>query len=239
MEEKKDLGRDNNVAELPLSMKTGITVKASVISPLNYEYVQNAGGMVIRNIEVRSLVSDELHNMTIRISSDSLLLEDWTYCIGQEDSPWNSGPIALTLNTNFLLSLTEKCASNIVVRVFRGAKLLAVDAVNIDVQTFDQWSGNKSWLPSFVMPNHPAVVDLIRDASKYLEKHTGDSALAGYQYGGPTRVKKQAEAVYSAIQNRKIRYSNPPASFGPSQRIRLPDAMLDTGLGTCMDMTLL
>src|SRR3546814_21125086 len=54
------------------------------------------------------------------------------------------------------------------------------------------------------------------------------------------RVWEIAAAIWAAAAQRRIAYSEPPASFERSgQRIRTPGEVLDNGLATCLDTAVL
>ena len=63
-------------------------------------------------------------------------------------------------------------------------------------------------------------------------------SLEGYQSDGK-RVEQMIGAVYNAVKESNIIYSNPPASFFGPQRIRLCETVFEEKFATCMDMTIL
>lgn len=90
-------------------------------------------------------------------------------------------------------------------------------------------------LAAFVQPNHPAIERLCSEASDLLKTSTGSGSLQGYQ-AGPERADQIAQALAQAMQNRGIRYSEPPASWGQhAQRVRNADEVLNGRFGTCLD----
>lgn len=110
----------------------------------------------------------------------------------------------------------------------------------LDVMARTQWSGLKgdeAVTAAFVQPNHPSVVDILADASKILEKRTEDGALDGYQSRSPKRVIAIASAIFSAMQSRVTTYINPPGGWEQEgQKLRPLDEVLETGMGTCIDL---
>ena len=152
-------------------------------------------------------------------------------------------PVKLTLSPDMLFSMTEKTAGNIHISVEKGEDVLAETDIPVDILAYDQWSG-VSMMPelitAFCSPNHPAVNELVSEAAVYLKEWTGSPAFTGYQSEDPNEVKRQAAAIYAALQARGIAYTMPPASFEKTgQRVRLPDAVLNGKQGTCLDLTLL
>ena len=95
-------------------------------------------------------------------------------------------------------------------------------------------------LPAFAMPNDPAVFKVLRSAAERLAAHGHSSALDGYQSNNPRRAYMVAAAIYSAIAGLGLHYAQPPASFeSRGQKIRGPSKVIQDGLATCLDATLL
>lgn len=99
-------------------------------------------------------------------------------------------------------------------------------------------------LAAFVRPHQPAIARLTKDAAEILGTLTPSDALDAYQQAGTTptweRTDRIVEAFTRAIHARGLTYANPPASWrDQSQTIRPADEILETGLGTCLDLTVL
>ncbi|WP_154792608.1 DUF3320 domain-containing protein [Occultella kanbiaonis] len=90
-------------------------------------------------------------------------------------------------------------------------------------------------LASFVMPNHPAISQLLGEAGEILRTETGSASLEGYQ-SGPDRVDELARAIFTAAHARGIRYAEAPSSWSAQgQKVRTPGEVLDGRIGTCLD----
>ncbi|MBZ2197813.1 DUF3320 domain-containing protein [Occultella gossypii] len=90
-------------------------------------------------------------------------------------------------------------------------------------------------LASFVMPNHPAISQLLGEAGEILRTETGSASLEGYQ-SGPERVDELARAIFTAAHARGIRYAEAPSSWSAhGQKVRTPGEVLDGRIGTCLD----
>lgn len=143
-------------------------------------------------------------------------------------------PVARTLES------TEARTGELTVSVRLGDDV-AEETVDLTVLAPDEWFNYPLYFESiaaFVQPNSPTVTPLQGTVADLLEKHTGDSAVSGYQ-GGPGRTTEIAAAVYEALRGHGIRYINPPASFERTgQRIRRSSAVLTDRLGTCIDLSL-
>ncbi|QDU86621.1 ATP-dependent RecD-like DNA helicase [Planctomycetes bacterium Pla163] len=120
---------------------------------------------------------------------------------------------------------------------------LATATADLDLCPPGEWPGlavHPEYLAAFVLPNEPAVQDLLRGAADLLGEWTQNPALDGYQSKDPGRALRQAAAIYGAIQAAGITYANPPASFAESgQRVRLPGDIAASKMGTCLDLALL
>lgn len=69
---------------------------------------------------------------------------------------------------------------------------------------------------------------------------TDTDCIIGYQNTDNKEVIKELTAIYRAIHNSgNITYSNPPNSSELVQNIRMPNVVLKTKLGTCLDLALL
>lgn len=107
----------------------------------------------------------------------------------------------------------------------------------------DEWGGMPTMselLPAFVTPNDPALAPLLRSAAAVLGEHGHSTALDGYQSGDPNRAYLLAASLWSALAARSLVYANPPSSFERvGQKTRSVASVLNDGLATCLDSTLL
>lgn len=106
----------------------------------------------------------------------------------------------------------------------------------------NEWFNHPSFyesLAGFVQPNDPDLVPILRRASSILKEETGSSSLEGYQRGA-TRATEIAGALFEALRGENITYTEPPASFeGTGQRVRTSSEVVDSKLGTCIDLAVL
>lgn len=128
------------------------------------------------------------------------------------------------------------------IKVMTGSNdIFEAESFDINVLAFDQWTSDVPYsIAYFVTPNHPAVTPVISRASEILGKWTGMASLEGYQAQNPERVRKMAAAVFQAIREQDIAYTNPPATYKiPGQRIRSAGDVLTSHMGTCIDLAVL
>lgn len=150
--------------------------------------------------------------------------------------------------TTQVAAVTEKTASSFTVTLYSDVqsdskKELFCHSYDIDIMPFDQWLGTSilpQCLASFVTPNHPAINNIIAKAASKLKEISGASAFTAYQTGNSNEVRKQVAAVYGALHAEGIVYRSVPASYEViGQRITLPDQVLSSKLGNCIELTLL
>lgn len=93
---------------------------------------------------------------------------------------------------------------------------------------------------AYVNEQHPFVDKLLREA---LDEGIVDS-FTGYQSGDPAEVYRQVYAVWNALSDRDVRYSNITTSVAAtdavySQHVRMIDESLNNGQANCVDGSVL
>jgi hypothetical protein len=93
---------------------------------------------------------------------------------------------------------------------------------------------------AYVNEQHPFVDKLLREA---LDQGVVDS-FTGYQSGDPTEVYRQVYALWNALSQRDVRYSNITTSAATtnavsSQHVRLIDESINNGQANCVDGSVL
>jgi hypothetical protein len=110
---------------------------------------------------------------------------------------------------------------------------------------------SRSLLASFVRPNHPEIAVLAREAADARGRIAGEASFHAFQL--PERdseerqevagnVESSITAIYETLRARKVAYSEPPPGWDytrEGQRIRDHGVVARSGLGTCMDTTVL
>lgn len=111
----------------------------------------------------------------------------------------------------------------------------------VRILAHDEWNAATvpELLAAFIRPRSAAVGQVLSAASDILAGETGDPSLVGYQQG-EDRVRTTVKAIYTALCDTAIRYSEPPASFeSTGQKIRTHDTVVESRFGTCIDLSLL
>ena len=148
----------------------------------------------------------------------------------------------IELNYNLLSTLSESMKGKLKLEISSENDVLFQKDFECEAFAPDQWLGLQimpELLASFVTPNLDVVAHLQSSVAHELERATGSASVQGYQ-ADKKRVYEICSAIYRAVHNWGINYSNPASSFGtPGQRIRFADAVYQYKLGTCLDTAVL
>ncbi|WP_443964909.1 DUF4011 domain-containing protein, partial [Ruminococcus sp.] len=221
-----------------------VTVGGHINASLNFAMQQNYVP-VIRNLVVNNNSEEVLENIGLKITFEPEFAKEFTYHIGSipAKSSAEISPVRITTNTELLFSLTEKTLGSITMDILQNDVVICTQHEQIELLACDQWSGINimpEMIAAFVTPNHPALSNVIHDASEFLKKWKGDPSFTGYQTNNPNNVKLQMAAIFAALVQQRIVYCNPPASYETlGQRVRLPHKVLEEKMGTCLDLALL
>lgn len=233
------------------------SAKSSAASPLSVEWVsaeavnlafQQNGIPVVPEVEVKNESTGTISAVECAFSSDPPLLSPKTLVIdslrpGEGRSLHDAGlrldcqPLrewTEAIRGTFRLEIRGRREDGEIVAMSSSRPFMAVAA--------DQWLGLGLYpelLCSFVTPNLPGVVSLMKGVAAELERTTGNGAIRGY-LDGKARAYEICAAVYEVVHAQGIQYALPPSSFlDVGQRVRFADAVLADKIGTCLDTTLL
>ena len=149
----------------------------------------------------------------------------------------------LTVDMAFLDKLAEAERGHLTFELRSGEDSIAHEVVPIEVLARDEWGGLAAMdqiLAAFVLPNDPAVAQLLKEASRILEAARHSGSLDGYQSKDPRRSWMLAAAIWSAATALNLSYAQPPKSFErQGQKVRDPGRIVGEGLATCLDTSLL
>ena len=151
--------------------------------------------------------------------------------------------IKLQVNTDKLLSLTEKVTSILTLKIKSMEGTIKEQVFPISFMAYNQWHGTDCYpqlLASFITPNHPCIASIVKRASEHLFKLCGSSDFNGYISGDEKYVFYQIKAIYQALCEEGFSYVlDMPSYETRGQRIRLANEVMANKLGNCMDLTLL
>jgi len=197
--------------------------------------------VTILNQTDHDILSSRLH---IDFLPAEIVCEDIPLACLEKNKNTEVTSFPITLSPRYLYQLSEKMAGMMKISlVSMGGIVLASVEENISLLPINESAAdgrNPAILASFITPNDDEVKKLIARAAKILEEKTGIPSFLGYQSDDPNDVLKEMEALYLALQEEGIRYSNPPASFETTfQRVRLPYEVIREKTATCLDFALL
>jgi hypothetical protein len=205
------------------------------------------GKTIIRALGIKSMSPKSTLNVTIEVTIQSLgksLSQPWTAQVGTLDNkPIRFENLSLDFYSELLFQQTETVPAELKVRLLEeGEQQLCEVIWSLDFYSPSTWlltDSTKEILAAFVQPNHPVLRGVLDEAVSILGKETKISALPGYQL--PQLVRPMVQSIYQALVNRKITYSNPPASWDlpAGQRIRNAQTVLEEKVGTCLDTAVL
>ncbi|MDD1507686.1 DUF3320 domain-containing protein [Pseudomonas sp. CNPSo 3701] len=244
---------DDEVQPLTLEEETPpkeVKILATLVAKLNLADFQNAIP-VIRELRISNETEDRFVNATLSLSSvpevfkpkvwriDEIAADSFRVIPGLDlvlDGPLLTRLTEAELSTfTFVLEADDRDADG-------GRKVLARHEQVVDLLPRNQWGGLRhipDMTAAFVQPNDPAVERLLKQTAELLRLSEKSSSLDGYE-GGSKRAWQLASAVWGAVARMKLDYALPPASFEYcGQKVRSPSQIADTGLATCMDLTLL
>ena len=224
------------------------TINIEYLPSINYSLINN-GVAICQSVELCNDKADDLRDIIIECSGD--FFQDFRSSIIASLKTGKSirlQGMSLSLKPTEVALVTEKITSTFTINVYADAlsdakKIVFTHSYDIDIMPYDQWLGTSilpQCLASFVTPNHPAVNNIIAKAASKLKEVSGASAFTAYQTGNSNEVRKQVAAVYGALHAEGIVYRSAPASYEiVGQRITLPDQVLASKVGNCIELTLL
>lgn len=199
----------------------------------------------LRSVAVVNPGAQAIEDLDLRFRIDPEFVEPWSVRIARIEAggrqELDAERVDPTFSLSRLMAQSERQAGQLHVELVRDDVQLCARRYPVEVLAPTEWAG-ASLLPeliaAFVLPNHAALQPTLEHAVDLLRSHFDQSAgLSGYQSRDPQYVYAMVQAMYQAMQASGVRYANPPASFEEvGQRIRTPDQVL-TGLGTCLDLT--
>jgi len=200
---------------------------------------------VVRLLRIDNLGDTRAEDVEVRVSADPMVFEPWNTRISAIDAnaTYNLRSLPLALSADRLAAQTERETGRIRIEALVVGQPAGDATLEFEILAFNQWSGVRvlpELLAAFVLPNQPAVETVLRVARRHLERLDGDPSFSGYQERSRQRVIAMSAAIYEAVQEMGISYINPSASFEQEgQKIRLPDQLLASQMGTCLDLTVL
>ena len=212
---------------------------------INLALLQNRVPLIQR-LQIINSSENQLENMKLQVTSDPegvLSAEIDISTIHPEETFVLENPL-LSHSWDFFKKVSEKIRGRILLALKdENGNSLSQIYQDIEIEPENVWLGQQApleLLVSHIMPNSEIVQQINRKAADFLQETTGNSALSGYQTKDRERVYQTAQAIYQAIREENITYSEPPASFEDTgQKVRTPEQIFNNCLATCLDISLL
>jgi hypothetical protein len=221
-----------------------ISIDFDVSSTFTYASYQNSIP-TIRSAALRNATADHVGRCELTLSAFPPFIRMKTWVM---DRLAPGDTVTLTdrktdFDVAYLAGLNEAERGEIMLTLSAAGKTLAERRIPVRLLARDEWGGvgdMAQLLPAFVMPNDPAIAQLLKSAAERLAAHGHPSGLDGYQSQDPQRAYMLTASVYSAVAGLALHYAEPPASFETrGQKVRRPQVIVEEGLATCLDTTLL
>lgn len=222
-----------------------LEICSDVSAALTYASWQNSVPL-LRMISITNQADQSISDLTLKMETQPAFAQPkkWTIDRITADGEINLSDRNIVLDPEYLSGLNE--AERGIVRfslIDADNEVLVGREYDVRLLARDEWGGflsMPSLIAAFVMPNDPAVAKVLKEASKILGNHGHSTALDGYQSNDPRRAYMLVAAIWSAVGALRLTYAEPPKSFEKQgQKVRRPSTILDYGLATCLDTTLL
>ncbi|MGE8452590.1 MAG: DUF4011 domain-containing protein, partial [Pseudomonadales bacterium] len=221
-----------------------VKVVATLAGKINLADFQNAVP-AIRDLTVLNDTKVDYQSLRLVVTSEPAFLKTKIWHIDRlgTEQTIRVSDLDIPLDGPLLGRLTEAEKAVVTFRLLtQGSEELAAAELPVELLPRNQWGGI-SYLPdmvaAFVQPNEPAVERLLKQTSEVLRKAGKSGAIDGYS-GGAKRAWELASAVWTAVGAMGLDYALPPASFERTgQKVRGPAQIAESGLATCLDLTLL
>lgn len=229
-----------------ISLASAVSIKVAIVEKLNLADFQNAVP-ALHELAILNQTLVPLSELTITISSEPAFLKQRTWSIDAVDAgeTYHVADLDIQLDGALLSRLTEAEPATLRFEL-RSRKepetVIAQHESMVELLARNQWGGigyTPEMVAAFVQPNDPAVDRVLKAAAQALQASGKSGAIDGYTLGAK-RAWELASGIWTAVLQRKLHYALPPASFEHrGQKVRTPGQVLDAGLATCMDLTLL
>jgi hypothetical protein len=222
-------------------------VDLEVDGTVNYSLLHN-NRELLKTLTLTKLVPGTLRDIRVEVE---LFVGSESYPYRYTHLELNEVQLALAslvkvpLTASLPRALRERVQSTVYVKVSCEGQTVCEETRRVTLIPVDEWlddTEKNPWLPSFVLPRDPVILEIIRTSRRYLIGILDDPAAGfdGYQ-STPAQVDKQVQAIWTALVNEyRLQYINPPPAYAvQSQRLRTPSEIVRSNSGTCIDLALL
>lgn len=225
-------------------MGTGLSIDLAFAPKVSFALHQNSVP-VLRELAVVNSGQEAWEDLVLSLASEPSFFQprNWWLSRVSPEQRYNISDLDLSLDGGQLARLSEAEKGEVRLELRRGDEVLCQLARPVELLARNQWGGLNQFpelIAAFVRPNDPAVDRVLKKAAELLFKHGKDPALEGYKWGGKQRVWEIMSAIWGAVCSLGLDYSLPPAGFEQlGQKVRSPEQIIQNGLATCLDLSLL
>lgn len=200
---------------------------------------------VLRDLLITNITQATWKNIKIHLSATPAFIKPKTWSIEQLNSNEQREikDRHIDLDSQFLLNLHEAVNGEVTFKLEVEGEFIADIKQSVQLLAFNEWGGAHfipELLAAFVTPNAKGIDALLGEVGSLLQKNEKNGSLNGYQDRSSSRVWEMVSALYTVMARQGITYCLPPQSFEKNgQKIRLPQAILEDKVATCLDTTLL
>jgi len=221
-----------------------VRIEAGVLPRVHPALIDN-GFAIVHSVRVENDGSEPLRDLTLTVRAEPpfAFAEPVGVARVESEGAHFVRGLDLRLDRALFRDLTERSRATLTFELSSAEGPVAWETCEIDICPPSEWPGLEiypEFLAAFVLPNDPAVQEVLAAARTVLAEWGDDPSLDGYQSKDPVRARRLAAAIYTGLQQQRLTYVGPPASFGErGQRVRLPSEVLEYRMGTCLDLSLL
>lgn len=218
----------------------------SAAARFNLSAFQNAVPL-LHELSIRNLTHNSLHELELSLSAEPAFVQSrsWRLATVAAQQTYALNDLDVRVDGALVSRLTEATPATLLLELRSSAQPdlpLARHEVVIELLARNEWAGIgcvPQMIAAFVQPNDPAIDRILKSASRVLQRADRSGSIDGYAHGSK-RAWELASAIWTAVLQRQLSYALPPASFElAGQKVRSPSQVLDAGLATCLDLTLL
>lgn len=239
-------GKFDSPDSAKLVVEPQVRLRVSAVTKLNLADFQNAVP-ALHELAIVNETEGAFKDLTLTVTSTPAFLKPRTWnldSVGPGET-YHFTEIDVKLDGALLSRLTEAESATLrfELRDLRAPNtIVAEHECAIELLARNQWGGIghlPEMVAAFVQPNDPAVDRLLKAAAQALQAAGKSGSIDGYTHGAK-RAWELTSSIWTAVIQRQLHYALPPASFERTgQKVRSASQVLDAGLATCLDLTLL
>ena len=192
------------------------------------------------------MVTAEIAGFTQKYEQKVTLTPEMTYLMIKPPVLADMPDLSTTKDTQMTLRVENTITGEAIIQETKNIALHSV----YDYKNYSDEFGiiQNDNILAWMTPETDGILQVRRNAVSWLEQSFGTEygMLPGYQpaYGftsdqGAYITYYQVAAIQSAISSMGVRYNMGPYSFSASQRVLMPDAVLENGSGICIETAVL